>query len=98
MKILRWAFLLALLCFFVGMLGAISIWMDSSAMPTDQYTHRYEMHMSRWNNDMRAFYMTDEQESSFGMLSSLMYVGLWSVFGVVIAMKVIRVAAKDRSG
>jgi hypothetical protein len=28
----------------------------------------------------------------------LMYVGLWSVFGVVIAMKVIRVAAKDRSG
>lgn len=96
MQILRGLFLLALLCFLVGASGAVYIWMRSSDVPTEQYTHHYEMSMDRWNTEIRPFYMTDEQERSFGSFSSLMYVGLWSVFGVVVAMKVIGVASKNR--
>jgi hypothetical protein len=96
MQIFRGLFLLAVFCFLVGASGAVYIWMGASAVPSEQFTHHYEMKLYRWNNETRPFYMTDEQERSFGWFNSLMYVGMFSAFGVLIAMKVIGVAGKNR--
>jgi hypothetical protein len=96
MQILRGLFLLAILCFLIGASGDVYIWMRSSDVPTDQYTHHYEMSLDRWNNEIRPFYMTDEQERSFGSFKSWMYGGMFSAFGLLIAVKVIGGATKNR--
>jgi hypothetical protein len=96
MQILRSLLLLGMFCFLVGASGAVYIWMDASAVPTEQSTHHYEMRLYRWNNKTGPFYMTGEQERSFGWFNSLMYLGMFSVFGIVVAMKITGVANKKR--
>jgi hypothetical protein len=94
MRAIRGLLITATVCFFVGLIGTSYIWLRSSSVATDQYTHHYNMHF-KGGTQPYYFYLSDEQDSSYKMLNTLLEVGLWSLIGLAVVMRLMQVANKN---
>jgi hypothetical protein len=98
MSVIRGVLIVAVLCIFVGIVGTTYIWLESSSVATDEYTHAWKIHFkSRGGGDyVSEVYLSDKQDSSYKTLNALQDGGIWGVIGIVVVLGVMKFANKDR--
>ncbi len=47
------------------------------------------------SSDLHYFYLSDEQDDLYKTLNTLFEIGLWSLIGLAVVMRLIKVASKD---